>query len=64
MCSPSLTEKSVYLYSPIGELIRTVPWPAQEDSILIYLPSAYGVYFITVADAYEIQHFKIRKIGE
>jgi hypothetical protein len=64
ICSPSLTEKSVYLYSPIGELIRTVPWPAQEDSILIYLPSAYGVYFITVADAYEIQHFKIRKIGE
>jgi len=64
MCSPSLTEKSVYLYSTIGELIRTVPWPAQEDSILIYLPSAYGVYFITVADANEIQHFKIRKTGE
>lgn len=64
MCSPSLTEKSVYLYSTIGELISTVPWPAHEDSIQIYLPSAYGVYFITVADAYEIQHFKIRKTGE
>lgn len=64
LCSPSLTEKSVYLYSTIGELIRTVVWPPQEDSILIYLPSAYGVYFISVADAYEIQHFKIRKTGE
>jgi hypothetical protein len=64
MCSSSLSEKSIYLYSTIGELIRTITWPAQEDSILIYLPTSYGVYFITVADAHEIQHFKIRKIGE
>ena len=55
---------TIYLYSTIGQLIGTYYWPSSDESYQIELPPLNGVYFITIMNSNEIQHFKIRKTGE